>query len=171
MNRQPNSRDCFLCGVDNPIGLRLAFYDLEDGRVATRFTPLEEHQGYPGVMHGGLACALLDETIGRTLNHHDIWAMTIDMHTRFLKPVPLGSPLLVIGEISRLRSRIMEGRGEIRLEDGTVAVTAEARYIRLTQEQTDRFRDELGYWKVPEDDPREARETKEALQRIIGDQA
>ena len=72
LNRQPNSRHCFLCGVDNPIGLKLGFYDVGDGRVATRFTPLEQHQGYPGVMHGGIACALLDETIGRTLDQHQI---------------------------------------------------------------------------------------------------
>jgi uncharacterized protein (TIGR00369 family) len=167
MNRQPNSRRCFLCGVENPIGLRLAFYELGDGRVATRFTPLENHQGYPGVMHGGIACALLDETIGRTLDQHGIWAMTIDLNTRFLRPVPLGHPVTVIGEIVRLRSRMMEGKGEIRLEDGTVAVSAEARYIRLTQERTDAFMGELGSWSVLEDDADEQAATREALERIV----
>ena len=76
--------------------------------------------------------------------------MTIDLNTRFLKPVPLGKPLTVIGEIVRLRSRVMEGKGEIRLEDGSVAVSAEARYIRLSQEQTEAFKDELGFWQVIE---------------------
>jgi uncharacterized protein (TIGR00369 family) len=166
MNRQPNSRRCFLCGVENPIGLKLAFYELGDGRVATRFTPLEDHQGYPGVMHGGIACALLDETIGRTLDQHGIWAMTIDLNTHFLKPVPVGQPVTVIGEIVRLRSRMMEGKGEIRLEDGTVAVTAEARYIRLTQDKTDDLKGELGYWAVLVSDEDEQAATIEALERI-----
>jgi uncharacterized protein (TIGR00369 family) len=161
MNRQPNSRRCFLCGVENPIGLKLAFYELGDGRVATRFTPLEDHQGYPGVMHGGIACALLDETIGRTLDQHGIWAMTIDLNTHFLKPVPVGQPVTVIGEIVRLRSRMMEGKGEIRLEDGTVAVTAEARYIRLTQDKTDDLKGELGYWAVRGTDEDEHPPTQE----------
>jgi uncharacterized protein (TIGR00369 family) len=166
LNRQPNSRHCFLCGVDNPIGLKLGFYDVGDGRVATRFTPQEQHQGYPGVMHGGIACALLDETIGRTLDQHQYWAMTIELNTRFHQPVPLGRPITVIGEIVRLRSRIMEGRGEIRLEDGSLAVSAEARYIRLSQEQTEAFQDELGFWQVIEGDEGEEAATEQALRRI-----
>lgn len=167
MKRQHNSRNCFLCGMDNPIGLKLAFYELDDGRVATRFTPGEEHQGYPGVMHGGIACALLDETIGRTLENLDIWAMTVDLNTRFLKPVPLHEPITVIGEIVRLRSRTMEGKGEIRLEDGSVAVVAEARYIRLTQEKMDEFRSELDLWQIIEEDQQQEAETQEALRRIM----
>ncbi len=167
MKRQHNSRNCFLCGMDNPIGLKLAFYELDDGRVATRFTPGEEHQGYPGVMHGGIACALLDETIGRTLENLDIWAMTVDLNTRFLKPVPLHEPITVIGEIVRLRSRTMEGKGEIRLEDGSVAVVAEARYIRLTQEKMDEFRSELDFWQIIEEDQQQEAETQEALRRIM----
>jgi len=166
LKRQHNSRNCFLCGVDNPIGLKLAFYELDDGRVAARFTPGEEHQGYPGVMHGGIACALLDETIGRTLEKLDIWAMTVDLNTRFLKPVPLNEPITVIGEMVRLRSRTMEGKGEIRLEDGTVAVVAEARYIRLTQEKMDEFRNELSFWQIVEEDQQQESETQEALRRI-----
>jgi hypothetical protein len=53
----------------------------------------------------------------------------------------------------------MEGRGEIRLADGTVAATAEAKYIRLSDEQKERFADELGYWQVlpDEDIPAEER--------------
>ena len=119
MNQQPNSRYCLLCGVENPIGLRLRFFDDGAGRVTARFTPHEEHQGYPGVLHGGLTSALLDETIGRTLVSRDLWAMTVSLAVRFHRPIPLGQPLTVTGEITRLRSRTMEGRGEIRLADGS----------------------------------------------------
>ena len=44
---------------------------------------------------------------------------------------PVHQPLRVVGELVRLRSRTMEGRGEILLSDGTVAASAEAKYIRL----------------------------------------
>ena len=152
MNKQPSSRYCFLCGVDNPIGLKLSFFEDEEHRVSARFVPGEAHQGYPGTMHGGIACALLDETIGRTLVHEDIWAMTVELNVRFRAPIPVGRPLTVVGELVRLRSRTMEGHGQIVLEDGTVAATAEAKYIRLSNEQVEAFRTELGYWQVvPED--------------------
>ncbi len=48
MDKQPNSRYCFLCGRENPIGLKLAFFDDGEDRVVAEFTPREEHQGYPG---------------------------------------------------------------------------------------------------------------------------
>jgi hypothetical protein len=60
----------------------------------------------------------------------------------------------------------MEGRGEIRLEDGSLAVSAEARYIRLSQEQTEAFQDELGFWQVIEGDEGEEAATEQALRRI-----
>jgi uncharacterized protein (TIGR00369 family) len=152
VQRQPNSKHCFLCGVENPIGLKVSFYETQENRVLVRFVPKEIHQGYPGVMHGGIACALLDETIGRTLVSHDIWAMTVDLQVRFHQPVPLGEPLTVIGEIVRLRSRMMEGRGEIQLADGSVAVSAQARYIHLPEDKVDEFRDQLGSWQVISDE-------------------
>lgn len=152
MKKQPNSRYCFLCGINNPIGLKLTFYEDEDNRVVARFCPQEEHQGYPGTLHGGIACALLDETIGRTLVREDIWAMTVALNVRYRKPMPLGETLTVVGEMSRLRSRTMEGKGEIRLADGSVAATAEAKYIRLSDGQVERFREELGFWQVVPDE-------------------
>ena len=152
MQKQPNSRYCFLCGLENPVGLKLAFYEDEDDRVLARYVPDEEHQGYPGLMHGGITCALLDETIGRTLVRHDLWAMTVELNVRFRQPIPLGQPLTVVGEIVRLRSRTMEGKGEIRLADGTTAATAEAKYIILSEDKTAQFREALGAWKVTADD-------------------
>ena len=52
--KQPNSRYCFLCGRENPIGLKVSFYEDDRRRVIARFTPREEHQGFPGVLHGGI---------------------------------------------------------------------------------------------------------------------
>jgi uncharacterized protein (TIGR00369 family) len=152
MNKQPNSRYCFLCGLENASGLKLRFYEDDAGRVLVEFTPRPEHQGYPGVLHGGIACALLDETIGRTLVRKDLWAMTVALDVRYHRPVPVGQAVTVVGEVVRLRSRTMEGRGEIRLPDGTVAVSAEARYVLLTPERTAAFRSELGFWQVVPDD-------------------
>ncbi len=148
MNKQPNSRGCFLCGTENPIGLKLSFYDDGQDRAIAHFTPRDEHQGFPGVLHGGIISALLDEAIGRTLVRLDIWAMTVELRVRFLKPIPLGERLTVVGELVKLRSRTMEGRGEIIRSDGSVAATAEAKYILLTEEQLDNYRHELQYWRV-----------------------
>ena len=62
------SRMCLVCGRDNDSSLKARFYELEDGELLGVFTPLTEHQGYPGRLHGGMASTLLDETMGRAIN-------------------------------------------------------------------------------------------------------
>jgi uncharacterized protein (TIGR00369 family) len=152
MQKQPNSRMCFVCGMQNPIGLKAFFYQDEEGRVVAHFTGKEEHQGYPGVMHGGIVTALLDEVIARVAIAQDLlWGVTAKLEVRFRRPVPLGQPLTLVGEMTRLRSRTLEAHGEIRLEDGTIAAEAEGVYIRLPQEEIERMEEELGFWKVVPD--------------------
>ncbi|MBF4509883.1 MAG: PaaI family thioesterase [Aeromicrobium sp.] len=127
------SRMCMVCGVENTAGLHARFYELEDGELAGVFTPREEHQGYPGRLHGGLASTILDETIGRAINLTDpeAWGVTIELTIRYRKPVPLDGEIVARGRITKDSGRIFEGSGEIRLTDGSVAVEAHGRYLRL----------------------------------------
>ncbi len=151
MRKQPNSRMCFVCGIENPIGLKAFFYEDDDGRVIVRFTPREEHQGYPGFVHGGIISALMDEAIGRAVMPYDIWAVTAKLELKFRKPVPLGEPVTVIGELVRMRSRAFEAKGELRLADGTVAVEGYGIYIRLPEEEIERRKAEVDFWEVVPD--------------------
>ena len=67
MRKQPNSRMCFICGMKNVAGVKVFFYEQEDGSVLARFSGQEIHQGYPGRMHGGVVSGILDETMGRAV--------------------------------------------------------------------------------------------------------
>ena len=127
------SKMCLVCGVDNAAGFQARFFEVEGGELVGVFQPREEHQGYPGRLHGGLASALLDETIGRAINLADtqIWGVTAEFTVRFRKPVPLDREVRAIGRITRDRGRVFEGTGEIVLEDGTVAVEAQGKYVKL----------------------------------------
>ena len=69
--RQPNSKMCFICGLENPVGLHLHIYEVEPGMVETSYRAPEHFQGYPGVLHGGIVAALLDEIAGRSHMGHD----------------------------------------------------------------------------------------------------
>jgi acyl-coenzyme A thioesterase PaaI-like protein len=61
MEKQPDCRMCFACGIDKPIGLKLKFYTDDEGRCIARFQPEPEHQGYPDHLHGGIISTLLSE--------------------------------------------------------------------------------------------------------------
>ena len=65
--KQQNTKMCLVCGLKNPFGLQTAFYELESDELLAIFKPMEEHQSYPGRLHGGIATAILDETIGRAI--------------------------------------------------------------------------------------------------------
>jgi len=147
---------CFICGTQNPIGLKIIF-ETDGECVWAQFTPRDEHQGYPGVLHGGITFALLDEVIGRAAMELDNspWMMTAKAEMRFRRRVPLGEELTLMGKLTRVRSRTVEGYGEIRLSDGSVAVEAKALYIRVPESLAEQMKEQMGeemrYWRVIED--------------------
>ena len=157
MRKQPNSKMCLVCGMKNSLGLKAFFYELENGEVLAIFHPCEEHQSYPGRMHGGIATAILDETIGRAgmiKYGEDMWGVTMEFHTRFRKPVPLDAELRVLGRITGEKKRAFVGSGEILLPDGAVAVEGKGRFLKLPIDKIADFDVDEQEWKVvpsPED--------------------
>ena len=127
------SRMCMVCGTENAWGLHARFLELEGGELLGIFEPAEHHQSYPGRLHGGVSSAILDETIGRAIGvaNPDEWGVTVELTVRYRKPVPLGEELRCIGRITRDTRRLFEGSGEIVLADGTVAVEATGKYMKM----------------------------------------
>lgn len=159
VNKQENSKKCIVCGLKNDLGLKAAFYELENGELVSIFTPIEEHQSYPERMHGGIAGSILDETIGRAImiKHKNIWGVTVELNLKYKKPVPLNEELRVVGRITRDSSRLFEGTGEILLKNGEVAVSAEGKYMKMPIEKIADFNTDHQEWKVVqiETDPEE----------------
>jgi len=125
---QPGSRYCFVCGFENPHGLGAVFYD--DGvEVWTEVTPGEYHQSWPGILHGGVVTAILDETIGRVAFLHDRWVQTAKLEMRFIKSAPLGQPLTARGRLTQDRRRLMLMEGELIGPDGTRLAEAKGTFV------------------------------------------
>lgn len=116
---------CYACGKKNPIGLKLAFYQ-EEGKVKSEFVPDEYHQGWPGVVHGGVICALLDEAMGYITHYQGIKALTAKMEIRFFRPAKAGQKLFLVGEISRKNRKLVNTRSRVELEDGSMVAEATA---------------------------------------------
>lgn len=152
MKKQPNSQMCFGCGMENPIGLKLFFYETDDGRVVARFTPRDEYQGYPGVLHGGIISAVLDEVLGRVCIAEGRWVVTAKMEVKYRRPIPVGEPLTVVGKTVDSRGRRLVVHGELRLSDGRVGAEATAVFLELPEEQTAGMEDALRFWQVVPDE-------------------
>ena len=83
-------------------------------------------------MHGGVATTILDETIGRAIGigrGDQVWGVTLELTTKFRKPIPLDQELKIVGRVLTKGSRVFEGTGEIVLENGEIAVSAAGKYL------------------------------------------
>jgi uncharacterized protein (TIGR00369 family) len=116
---------CFACGKSNPAGLRVDFALDQDSRtIRGRFTPAGIHQGYAGIVHGGILSTLLDEAMVKLAFILGIPAVTAEMTVKFKAPAAPGEELTVIGSLTQETRRLIEA--ESRIERGG-AVIAEAR--------------------------------------------
>lgn len=154
MEKLPNSSHCFVCGLDNDHGLKLAFYQDEDGTVVVNYTVPDYYQGYPGVVHGGIVTTLMDEVIGRVLmiGNTKRFMATAKLTTRYRKPVPTGKPIRIVGRIVDDRGRVAEARAEIFGPDGEVLAEAEGLMVALSEEALQTMDAETMDWRVYPDE-------------------
>jgi uncharacterized protein (TIGR00369 family) len=102
----------------------MSFYDNGSNEVVSEYTVSEEYQGYPGVVHGGVVAAMLDEVVCRVamIGDHHHFMMSVKMEIKYRHPVPTGEKLQLVGRIVRLRGRLGKATGEVILPDRTLAV-------------------------------------------------
>ncbi len=132
----PTSSACFLCGKHNPFGLKIVFW--KDGdRVFTEYKVDKRRAGFDGLTHGGVLAALLDETMGwASAFAFDRMCMTAEITVRYLKPVPVGSRIIVSAKPASCSRRLCVAKGEIRDTDGTLYTRASGKFLPLSVEQT-----------------------------------
>ncbi|MFH1184384.1 MAG: PaaI family thioesterase [Chloroflexota bacterium] len=154
--KQPNSKMCFICGLHNPVGLHLHIYETEPGRVESAYTAPEHFQGYPGVLHGGIVGAIIDEISGRAHMGSDPasprFMFTAKLEIKYRQNVPIGKPLRIVGRAGRSRGKSAEAWGGIYLaESGDLLAEGNALLIEVRDDQFDLARlGELGWQVSPE---------------------
>jgi uncharacterized protein (TIGR00369 family) len=131
--KQSNSKNCIVCGLENPFGVKARFYEMEDGSLYSLFQFNEMNQSYPERTHGGMITALIDELIGRAIwiNEPDTWGVTMKIDVEFHKPVPYGVPLKGIGRLANVTHLTFEGTGEIYDMQGHLLAKGSALYFKL----------------------------------------
>ena len=126
---------CFACGPRNPYGLKLHF-ERDGDRIVSRFTALEEYQGFPGYLHGGIITALLDEVMSRvSIVNQNRWSMTAGIDVHFRKPVFIGQEVTAVAEHLETSRRMVTAQAELLLPDGNVAAQATGRFFLVPEER------------------------------------
>ena len=124
---------CFGCG-DNPFGLGMALPPAEGVETyESTVTFSEYHQGGPGLVHGGVVGAALDEACGLLATWYRFPTVTARIAIRFRRPVPINTPLSIRALVEGEKGRRVYVRGEL-WEAGELLAEARLAFVHVPLE-------------------------------------
>lgn len=150
---QPNSNHCFICGVENPVGLKLTFYETAPGEVTANLVLPAHYQGYPGMAHGGIVAAMLDEVAGRAFMgspEQPNFMYTAKLEVRYRQHVPVEKPLRLVGRAGKRRHRLSTAYGALYDKSGTLLAECDSLLVDVPEEVLQQVDLEALGWKVQE---------------------
>ena len=133
LNTNLNEGLCFGCGHNNPIGLKLCF--IRDGdTLRTEFTPNTVHQGWPGLVHGGILNCALEEAMSNAAYLEGVTCLTASITTRLRQPVEVEVPLVITSRVTKNRRKVIETEARVCLKDGTLIAESTAKQFVVENE-------------------------------------
>jgi acyl-coenzyme A thioesterase PaaI-like protein len=130
----PWTKSCFVCGEDNPHGLRLKSR-VENGRVVLDYTIREADRGYRSIVHGGITMTLLDEVM--------TWSAIIasrrlcvaaELTVRLKSPLSVGQSVRVEGVATEAKGRLVLTKADVLDADGCMLASATGKYVPMPPE-------------------------------------
>jgi acyl-coenzyme A thioesterase PaaI-like protein len=121
---------CFTCGPAHPTGLHMQVLAGEGVSVRASFTVTEDHQGAPGLAHGGILATAVDETFGAIGWLVRVPMVTARLETSFVHPVPVGS-VQVVARCDGISRRRVYLSAEGTLGDGEIAIRSSAVFVQV----------------------------------------
>jgi acyl-coenzyme A thioesterase PaaI-like protein len=124
-------------GPGNPVAPPMVATQSADGRATGRVTLGKPHEGPPGLVHGGVVATLLDHVLARALRGAGRGGLTATLTVTYRRPVPLGVPLLVTGEMGTADGRRTTASARLVAEDdpGTTLAEADGLFVALRPER------------------------------------
>ncbi len=135
MRYLPRYKHCFVCGDENPVGLNIVF-ETDEKKVYARFRSDERYLGYQDRIHGGIVCAVMDETMG--------WACsvitkrfyyTMELTVKFKKPLPPNTTVIVEASMVDIKHSIAIAKAKLSDEDGNVFAVSSGKYFPVAERE------------------------------------
>ena len=143
MKKLPDHGVCYVCGSSNPRGMGISWYSDEDNNIHSDFILDLAHQGPPGNAHGGASAAILDEAMGAAVWRSGFNVAVVNLEINYKQPLPLHQPLKLEARFSEQKDRKIYATGEIRLPDGSIAVSGTGIYVEAPHLfESARYRDQ-----------------------------
>ncbi|MDD8031588.1 MAG: PaaI family thioesterase [Acidobacteriota bacterium] len=130
-----NYRGCFVCGQDNPAGLKLNFhFDPKSQKARTEFISGRQYEGYRGIIHGGIVSAVLDEVMIKAILSREILVVTSKLDVKFSRPAVVGEKLRFEGWITGQKGKAFFTEGQVINSKGQVVTEAKGIYLKVEGE-------------------------------------
>jgi acyl-coenzyme A thioesterase PaaI-like protein len=126
---------CFACGSDHPDGLHLTATAGEGVDVTSHVRVTGAHQGAPGLAHGGIIAAIMDESLGFLLWMLETAGVTAKLELQYRAPVPIDSDVYAAATATGVIRRKIFTYGELRLgaPDGPLVAEASGLFVRVDE--------------------------------------
>ena len=136
--------DCFACGTNNPIGLKLDFYR-QGNSICSDVVLSRNHVGWQNMAHGGIISTLLDEVMSWTVIYFKkAFSVTRQIQVRYLRPVPVEVPITVRGTIiSEGTSRSCRAEAMLLDSTGNTLAKGEGEFVILSEDRLTALPDEF----------------------------
>lgn len=127
-----DNHQCFGCGPGHPTGLRIRCFKTAQG-VISPIIVAAQYAGPPGAAHGGIVAAYLDEVLAAAVHRVTVRAaVTGELTVRYVKPVPVETPIIGKGSFVADHGRYVDVEGRLEeLATGDVLATARARFFPI----------------------------------------
>jgi acyl-coenzyme A thioesterase PaaI-like protein len=122
-------RRCFVCGAENPHGLKVKVEYNGVDRVETEFMAEDRYRGWSDYLHGGVLTLIFDEMLGWLSRYMGHDAMTARLEVRYRKPVPLGSRLTFNAVLEREIKGLLDIKLRAKLDDESVVAEGNGRMM------------------------------------------
>jgi uncharacterized protein (TIGR00369 family) len=130
--------NCFICGKDNPIGLKIEF-EMKDGKATGEYTPIRHFEGYKDVLHGGIISSLLDEVMAYAVFSQGLVAVTTHMEVKFRKAAKIGEKLVLEGHIVKDRGKLILVEGNVTNQAGEIVAIGKAKFFKVEGEMREQL--------------------------------
>ncbi|MBN1334210.1 MAG: PaaI family thioesterase [Synergistales bacterium] len=110
LEKLESSRGCFVCGnpeLENPRSLGVViFWDTDKKTTVIPIHPDNTWNGYPGVVHGGIIAAVMDDAMAWSVfKTSGKWGVTAKMSLRYRKAMKTGVEYTVKGKVTSITGK------------------------------------------------------------------
>ena len=133
---------CFFCGEQNPIGLKLAFHETETepSEVILRWEASSLFTGFGTILHGGIQSGLFDEIMGWTTFHYtQQMGVTTELLIQFLKPVYVEQEIEVKCRVESREGDKIHLAAELKNQRGQICTTATGTYLLIDRDKFEKL--------------------------------